>query len=234
MLRPNMRINVLKYGLRLDQLGGHFYTLCTGLSLLRGDKGEGSNTVAHFSKKTNVKCETKSLNNKKAPAMVCEPFGTKRVISMLHAVTRHQLHLHITHQGSMCVFMNDSASVSVGLSVGRMSAADREHYVTGKSSFEDQGRSKIIGKNQGILKVYAERNSGLFVGAEMFGPAAEHLGPLLAWAAQQRRTVATMLTMPFYHPVIKEGLRTVLRDLHLKIIKTDTNVDLCMECGPGS
>ncbi|BBI62078.1 hypothetical protein HSBAA_33840 [Vreelandella sulfidaeris] len=57
----------------------------------------------------------------------------------------------------------------------------------------------MLGKNRGILKVYAERNSGLFVGAEMFGPAAEHIGHLLAWAAQQRLTVSTMLAMPFYH-----------------------------------
>ena len=33
-----------------------------------------------------------------------------------------------------------------------------------------------MGKNKGILKVYAEHGSGLFLGAEMLGPRAEHLG----------------------------------------------------------
>jgi dihydrolipoamide dehydrogenase len=53
----------------------------------------------------------------------------------------------------------------------------------------------------------------------MFGPAAEHIGHLLAWAAQQHMTVSDMLGMPFYHPVMEEGLRTALRDLnkHLHI-----------------
>ena len=30
-------------------------------------------------------------------------------------------------------------------------------------------------------------------------------------------TVAQMLEMPFYHPVVEEGLRTALRDLDAKI-----------------
>lgn len=109
-----MRINVLKYGLRLDQLGGQVYTLCTGLSLLRGDKGEESNTVSHFSKKANVKCEAKSLNNKKAPAMVGELFATKRVISMFHAVPRRQLqhYWQITHHGFR-VHFHERFSVSI-------------------------------------------------------------------------------------------------------------------------
>jgi len=50
------------------------------------------------------------------------------------------------------------------------------------------------------MKVYGELNSGLFLGAEMFGPSAEHIGHLLAWAVQQRMTVSSMLDMPFYRP----------------------------------
>ena len=30
-------------------------------------------------------------------------------------------------------------------------------------------------------------------------------------------TVAQLLEMPFYHPVIEEGLRTALHDLHVKL-----------------
>jgi dihydrolipoamide dehydrogenase len=71
---------------------------------------------------------------------------------------------------------------TVGVPVGRTSAVEGRDYVAGTSSFEDQGRSKVVGKNRGLLKVYAERDSGLFVGAEMFGPAAEHFGHLLVLA----------------------------------------------------
>ena len=39
----------------------------------------------------------------------------------------------------------------------------------------------------------------------------------LAWAHQQRLTIDQMLAMPFYHPVVEEGLRTALRDVAKKI-----------------
>jgi dihydrolipoamide dehydrogenase len=69
-----------------------------------------------------------------------------------------------------------------------------------------------MAKNQGMLKVYADQHNGTLMGAEMFGPAAEHIGHLLAWAVQQSLTVHEILGMPFYHPVIEEGVRTAFRD----------------------
>jgi len=139
----------------------------------------------------------------------------------------------VARQVPFSVVFSSPQIAAVGVQVSRMSAAEGKDYVAGTSSFEDQGRSKVIGKNRGLLKVYADRDSGLFVGAEMFGPAAEHIGHLLAWAAQQRMTVAAMLAMPFYHPVIEEGVRSALKDLHNKLKSTDASVDECLECGPG-
>ena len=85
-------------------------------------------------------------------------------------------------------------------------------FITGGVSFHNQGRSRVMAKNQGMLKVYADKHSGILLGAEMFGPAAEHIGHLLAWAVQQSLTVNEILGMPFYHPVIEEGVRTAFRD----------------------
>ncbi len=84
--------------------------------------------------------------------------------------------------------------------------------VCGRVDFSDQGRSRVMLQNQGCLHVYAERASGRFLGAELVAPAAEHLAHLLAWAHQMQLTVPQMLQLPFYHPVIEEGLRTALRD----------------------
>jgi dihydrolipoamide dehydrogenase len=56
----------------------------------------------------------------------------------------------------------------------------------------------------------------------MLAPAAEHLAHLMAWALQSRMTVEQMLEMPFYHPVIEEGLRTALRDLDGKLRSAQT------------
>jgi dihydrolipoamide dehydrogenase len=87
----------------------------------------------------------------------------------------------------------------------------------GEVSFDDQGRSRVMLRNKGHLRVYADPATGKFLGAEMVGPDAEHIGHLLAWALQAGMTVEQMLGMPFYHPVVEEGLRTALRDLAAKI-----------------
>ncbi|MBK5103820.1 MAG: dihydrolipoyl dehydrogenase [Burkholderiales bacterium] len=90
-------------------------------------------------------------------------------------------------------------------------------FVTGQASFEDQGRSRITLKNKGLLHVYGDPATGRFLGAEMLAPAAEHLSHLLSWALQSKMTIEQMLGMPFYHPVVEEGLRTALHDLAVKM-----------------
>jgi dihydrolipoamide dehydrogenase len=85
-------------------------------------------------------------------------------------------------------------------------------FVTGRVSFEDQGRSRVMLRNRGVLHLYADAATGRLLGAEMIGPDAEHLAHLLAWVVQLGLTVAQVLALPFYHPVVEEGLRTALRD----------------------
>lgn len=106
-------------------------------------------------------------------------------------------------------------------------------FETGVVSFEDQGRSRVMLKNKGLLHIYAEHGTGRLLGAEMIGPQAEHLAHLLAWAHQNRMTISQMLDMPFYHPVIEEGVRTALRDLNAKLRLGTEMINQCMECGPG-
>ena len=100
---------------------------------------------------------------------------------------------------------------------GGYRAAQSCQHVIGEVSFEDQGRARVMLRNQGLLHIYAEVGTGRFLGAEMLGPDAEHIGHLLAWALQMQCTIAQMLEMPFYHPVVQEGLRTALRDTQAKL-----------------
>lgn len=134
----------------------------------------------------------------------------------------------------LAVVFSDPQVASAGLNLGQLNKNFKDRFAVGVVSFEDQGRSRVMLRNRGILKVYAELGSGLFLGAEMFGPAAEHIGHLLAWAAQKRMTVGEMLEMPFYHPVIEEGLRTALRDLQHQLHMGAEVKDRCMDCGPGA
>ncbi|MGG4774690.1 dihydrolipoyl dehydrogenase [Paenalcaligenes sp. Me52] len=110
----------------------------------------------------------------------------------------------------MKVVFSNPQVMSVGLAFSQLPADVR----IGEVSFTNQGRSRVMLENKGMLRVYADKNSDVFLGAEMVGPSAEHLAHLLAWSAQQQLTIKEMLGMPFYHPVVEEGLRTALRNTH--------------------
>ncbi|WP_280552771.1 dihydrolipoyl dehydrogenase [Halomonas sp. 25-S5] len=104
---------------------------------------------------------------------------------------------------------------------------------TGEASFEDQGRAMVMRQNRGLMRLYAEHGSGQFLGAELFGPRVEHMAHLLAWMLEQKLSVSRILEMPFYHPVLEEGLRGALRDLNANLQQGPAITERCMECGPG-
>ena len=89
-------------------------------------------------------------------------------------------------------------------------------------------------KNKGLLRVYGEQGTGRFLGAEMIGPAAEHIGHLLSWAAQAGLTVQQMVDNPFYHPVIEEGVRTALKQLNHELQIGPIPVKHSLDHGPGA
>jgi dihydrolipoamide dehydrogenase len=131
------------------------------------------------------------------------------------------------------IVFSEPQVATVGRSWRELQAANVEHAI-GEVSFEAQGRSRVINRNRGLLRLYGAHGAGLFLGAEMIGPAAEHLGHLLAWAAQQGQSVHEMLAMPYYHPVIEEAVRTGLRDLDRQLRMGPELVPNCLDCGPGA
>lgn len=133
----------------------------------------------------------------------------------------------------MSVVFTDPQIASVGQDLQQLATRGQGCVAVGEVSFEDQGRSKVIARNQGLLRVYGEHGSGLLLGAQIFGPAAEHLAHLLAWSIEKRMTVSDMLAMPFYHPVIEEGLRTALKELNNQLSIGPVPGDGCFDCGPG-
>ena len=108
----------------------------------------------------------------------------------------------------MTVVFTDPQMAVVGKTWNDLQGRD---YVMGSVYFEGQGRSRVMLQNRGRLHLYAEPGSGRLLGMEAVGPRVEHLAHLVAWSHQQQLTVQQMLSMPFYHPVVEEGLRTALR-----------------------
>lgn len=134
----------------------------------------------------------------------------------------------------LAIVFSEPQIASVGLNLEQVRLHCGTCFAVGEVSFENQGRARIMAVNQGLLRVYGEQGSGLFLGAEMIGPRAEHIAHLLSWAAQQRMTVGQMLDMPFYHPVVEEGLRTALQDLNAKLKIGRGQQQDCMDYGPGT
>ena len=99
-------------------------------------------------------------------------------------------------QDALDLHLKEEASRIIGepqmAVVGSYSADD----IVGEVHFSDQGRSRVMLENRGMLRVYATKER-VFTGAQMVGPAAEHIGHLLSWSLQQKLTIQTMLEMPF-------------------------------------
>jgi len=110
-----------------------------------------------------------------------------------------------------------------------------DEVAIGSVDFACQGRARMGLRNQGVLRLYARAQGGELLGAQLCAPAGEHLAHLLAWAISRQCSVADLLEMPFYHPVIEEGLRSALRDLqaHVHAPKQPGGLAFCAQPGLG-
>lgn len=145
-------------------------------------------------------------------------------ITGYNAVRKTQ-HCFIRRTPLMIIFTEPNIAV-IGKSFHELKNTD---FIIGEVQFEDQGRARIMLQNKGILRIYADQNNGKLLGAELIAPAGEHLAHLLAGAIQQNLTVFDMLKMPFYHPVVEEGMRTALRHAATQVKnKTHKNFELVM------
>ena len=127
------------------------------------------------------------------------------------------------------VVFSDPQIAMVGQSHAQL-IKSKAKFITGAVDFTGQGRARVAGRNIGKLNIYAHPETGKFLGAEMVGPAAEHIAHLLAWAIEADRSVQQMLDSPFYHPVIEEGVRTALRAARDAMDAKSPALRPCLDC----
>jgi dihydrolipoamide dehydrogenase len=92
-----------------------------------------------------------------------------------------------------------------------------ENFAIGHYDFSKQSRARMSGSNKGLLRIYAAKEKGIVLGAEMIAPSGEHLAHFLALAIDRQMTVFDLLTLPFYHPTVEEGMRTAIREAAKKV-----------------
>ncbi|CAN6960217.1 MULTISPECIES: dihydrolipoyl dehydrogenase [unclassified Psychrobacter] len=107
--------------------------------------------------------------------------------------------------------------INVGKSLPEIEEDEELEHVIGSVSFDNQGRSRVMGVNCGLLHIYGCKKTDRILGASMVGPDAEYIGHILAVAITNDLSIKQLLDTPFYHPTILEGLRTALRDVQHKM-----------------
>ncbi len=92
-----------------------------------------------------------------------------------------------------------------------------DQVAVGEMRLGPVGRALIMGANRGIVRVYADKKSGVLLGATAVAERGENLAHLLAWCIDEQMTVPQLLRKPFYHPTMEEVLQGALRDVLPKI-----------------
>lgn len=115
------------------------------------------------------------------------------------------------------ITFTDPNICQVGQSLDQLSEDD---IVIGEFSMGPHGRALVMGNNKGLVRLYADKNSGKLLGACMVAPRAEHLAHLLTWSIEQGLNLQDMLRYPFYHPVFEEALQSAIRDALSKMPST--------------
>ncbi len=110
--------------------------------------------------------------------------------------------------------------VTVG---AKLSALNAKEIAIGEIKMAPVGRALILGKNRGLIRVYANKKTGKILGAAMVCTKGENIGHLLCWCIEMQMTVHQVLQMPFYHPTIEEALQATLYNLKNKLDIKDTH-----------
>ncbi len=133
--------------------------------------------------------------------------------------------LCFTRRTPLTIIFTDPNIAIVG---SRFQTLDSAKTLIGEVHFDRQGRARVSQRNKGIQRLYADAESGRLLGAEMCAPAGDHMAHLLALAIDRSLTVQQLLRLPFYHPVLEEGMRTALRTLAAQLpVVNEFDLSMC-------
>ncbi|WP_006786330.1 dihydrolipoyl dehydrogenase [Thiorhodospira sibirica] len=105
---------------------------------------------------------------------------------------------------ALAIAFTDPQIAQVGVPFNQLDEAD---IVIGERGFVMQGRSIVMARQQGVLRVYAARADGRLLGAQLCMPDGEYIAHYLALAISQGLTARELLNQaPQYHPTLIEGL----------------------------
>lgn len=130
------------------------------------------------------------------------------------------INTHFKLKTPLAITFCDPNIVAVGAQLNEL---NQDEIAIGEVRLAPVGRALIMGKNRGLIRIYADKKSGKLLGACMVSARGENLAHLLCWAIEMSLTVLDVLKMPFYHPVMEEALQAALYDLKNKLDFEDSH-----------
>lgn len=207
-----------------DQLCADYLLVAIGRDSKLSDLGL-EHVDARFANTTNIRQHDQTMQLDDLPIFIAGDVVSQHAlqheanyagrIAGINAAQYPDMQHFAPYAGLSIVFSSPQMAIA-GQSFAALTQAGTA-FICSEISYESQGRAIIENKNEGSIHLYGCPHSLKLLGAELLVHDAEHLAHLLAWAIQQHMTVDDLLAMPFYHPVVEEGLRTALVRLRQKI-----------------
>mgnify|MGYP002631281799 CR=1 FL=1 len=109
----------------------------------------------------------------------------------------------VNYDNLLSVVFTDPQVGSVGLSEAQLKARGVD-YLSADYPFDDHGKSILMEAKAGYVKVFAERATGVILGAECVSKDGGELIHAMAVAVTLKATVKDLLKVHWYHPTLSE------------------------------
>jgi pyruvate/2-oxoglutarate dehydrogenase complex dihydrolipoamide dehydrogenase (E3) component len=118
----------------------------------------------------------------------------------------------VDYDSLLGVVFTDPQVGSVGLSEAHIKARGID-YLSADYPFDDHGKSILMEAKAGYVKVFAERATGVVLGAECVSKDGGELIHAMAVAVTMKATVKDLLKVHWYHPTLSEIWSYPLEDI---------------------
>ena len=131
-------------------------------------------------------------------------------VAARHATNRETTPIH--YDDLIGVVFTDPQVGVVGLTEAKLKARDLD-YLSAEYPFDDHGKSILMGAKYGYVRVYAEKKTGIVLGAECVGKDAGELIHSMAVAVTMKAPIKDLLNVHWYHPTLSEVWSYPIEDI---------------------
>ena len=118
-----------------------------------------------------------------------------------HATNRKATPIH--YDDLVSVVFTDPQIACVGLNDTTLKARGVE-YISAHYPFDDHGKSILMEAKYGYVRVFAEKKTGIVIGAECVSKDAGELIHSMAVAVSMKASAQDLLKVHWYHPTLSE------------------------------